>query len=79
MKIVTRLPVLLILTTTLATAQPSGLPTNFSDAPRPPVNAELQAALEACKSKGKPGDSAFEECMTSKGLQKPAGAPPPRQ
>ena len=43
---------------------------------RPPISAEMKAAFEACKSSGKPGDTAFDSCMSSKGFTKPTGAPP---
>lgn len=43
---------------------------------RPKGPAGLEAAMEACKSQGQPGDSAFEACMTSKGFKKPSGPPP---
>lgn len=42
---------------------------------RPEVSAEMKAAFEACKTTGKPGDTAFESCMTSKGFTKPSGMP----
>lgn len=53
-----------------AQAQPSG--------ERPPVSAEMKAAFEACMSQGKPGDAAFDACMTAKGFKKPEGQPPAR-
>lgn len=43
---------------------------------RPKGPAGLEAAMEACKAQGKPGDAAFESCMTAKGFQKPSGPPP---
>lgn len=43
----------------------------------PPVSAEMKAAFEACKSQGKPGDTAFDACMTSKGFKKPEGGQKP--
>jgi hypothetical protein len=43
----------------------------------PQLSAELKAAFEACKSQGKPGDSAFEACMTSKGFKRPSGGQKP--
>jgi hypothetical protein len=43
---------------------------------RPEPSAEMKAAFEACKSSGKPGDTAFESCMSSKGFAKPSGTPP---
>lgn len=39
----------------------------------------LSEAMEACKSEGKPGDSAFDSCMSSKGFEKPQGGPQGRQ
>ena len=46
----------------------------------PPMSAEMKAAFEACKSKGRPGETAFDECMTSKGFTKPQGGQrPPAQ
>ncbi|MGR6806342.1 hypothetical protein ACU6VI_08620 [Sphaerotilus natans] len=47
---------------------PSGTP--------PQASAEMKAAFEACKAQGKPGDSAFESCMSSKGFKRPEGKPP---
>ncbi|GAB4060144.1 hypothetical protein [Uliginosibacterium sediminicola] len=44
---------------------------------QPPLSAELKAAFDACKPQGKPGDAAFEACMSSKGFKKPEGAPKP--
>lgn len=46
----------------------------------PAMSAEFKAAFDACTSQGKPGDSAFESCMTSKGFKKPEGGqrPPSR-
>jgi len=43
----------------------------------PPMNAALKAAFDACQSQGKPGDAAFEACMSSKGFTKPSGNPKP--
>lgn len=47
---------------------------------RPQISAEMKAAFEACKASGKPGDTAFDTCMESKGFKKPAdsghGQPP---
>ncbi|HIV69764.1 MAG TPA: hypothetical protein H9903_02410 [Candidatus Aquabacterium excrementipullorum] len=46
----------------------------------PQASAEMKAAFEACQTKGKPGDQAFEDCMTSKGFKKPDRAQkPPRE
>lgn len=42
---------------------------------RPQISAEMKAAFEACKASGKPGDTAFDTCMESKGFKKPAGGP----
>ena len=57
-----------------AWAQPAGGPPGGD---RPPMSAELKAAFEACQAQGKPGDAAFEACMTAKGFKKPEGAPQP--
>lgn len=43
---------------------------------RPAISAEMKAAFEACKASGKPGDTAFDTCMSSKGFTKPTGTPP---
>lgn len=48
-----------------------------ADGGPPPANAALKAAFDACQSQGKPGDAAFETCMTSKGFTKPTGNPKP--
>lgn len=49
----------------------------------PPMSAEMKAAFDACKAQGKPGDTAFDNCMTSKGFKRPEGGghrpPPPNQ
>ncbi|BEU98022.1 hypothetical protein ACDW_37270 [Acidovorax sp. DW039] len=58
-----------------AQAQPSGPPPSGE---RPPISAEMKAAFEACMSQGKPGDAAFDACMTAKGFKKPEGQPPAR-
>jgi hypothetical protein len=45
---------------------------------------EMKAAFEACKSQGKPGEAAFDACMTARGFKKPEGQhggghrPPPK-
>jgi hypothetical protein len=48
-----------------------------TDGGPPPMSAALKAAFEACQSQGKPGDAAFEACMSSKGFTKPSGNPKP--
>jgi len=60
-------------------AQSSGGGSGSGGAPGnpPQVSAELKAAFEACKSQGKPGDAAFEACMTSKGFKRPSGGQNP--
>jgi hypothetical protein len=49
----------------------------------PPASAEMKAAFDACRSQGKPGDTAFDTCMASKGFKRPEGGdhrpPPPQQ
>jgi len=52
---------------------PSG---NMPSGNPPQVSAEMKAAFEACKSQGRPGDSAFESCMSGKGFKRPEGKPP---
>lgn len=42
----------------------------------PEPSSEMKAAFEACKSSGKPGDTAFDSCMESKGFKKPQGGGP---
>jgi hypothetical protein len=59
----------------MAWAQPNGAPPQGE---RPPISAEMKAAFEACQAQGRPGDAAFEACMTAKGFKKPEGAPPSR-
>lgn len=41
----------------------------------PPMSADMKAAFDACKAQGKPGDTAFDSCMSSKGFKKPEGGP----
>ena len=47
-----------------------------------PHNPAFEAAIQSCKSSvplganGHPDHQAFDNCMTSKGFQKPAGGPP---
>lgn len=63
---------------TLAHAESKSGSSSGDDRGAPPAaSAEMKAAFEACKSKGKPGDQAFEDCMTSKGFKKPEGGEPP--
>lgn len=39
----------------------------------PPPSAEMKVAFEACKELGRPGETAFDNCMQSKGFKKPEG------
>lgn len=36
---------------------------------RSEMSTEMKAAFEACKSSGKPGETAFDSCMESKGFK----------
>lgn len=42
------------------------------DSSRPAISVEMKAAFESCKALGKPHEAAFDDCMKSKGFEKPA-------
>lgn len=60
-----------------ARAQSGEPPAGGPPGDHPQVSAEMKAAFEACKSQGRPGDTAFDSCMSSKGFKRPDGAPKP--
>lgn len=71
----------LVLQSSLAMAGSASAPSGDGRPAPPPMSAEMKAAFEACKSKGRPGETAFDDCMTSKGFKKPTDGPrqPPGQ